>query len=73
MPNGHLEKIEISKRIFIVFLKMKTLDYTGVPEIGIKNNFISSHFWIKFLVILGHFFQNSSINFIYIFSLKSLA
>ena len=32
MPNGHLEKIEISKRIFIVFLKMKTLDYTGVPE-----------------------------------------
>jgi hypothetical protein len=32
MPNGHLEKIEISKRIFIVFLKMKTLDYTGVPK-----------------------------------------
>jgi len=44
MPNGHLEKIEISKRIFIVFLKMKTLDYTGVPKSitkSEKNNFKS--------------------------------
>jgi hypothetical protein len=29
MPNGYLEKIEISKRVFDVFVKMKTQDYTG--------------------------------------------
>jgi len=29
MPNGHLEKIQISKRVFDVFVKKKTQDYTG--------------------------------------------
>jgi hypothetical protein len=32
MPNGYLEKIEISKRVFYVFVKMKTQDYTGEPK-----------------------------------------
>ena len=32
MPNGYLEKIEISKRVFDVFVKMKTQDYTGEPS-----------------------------------------
>ena len=31
MPNGYLEKIQISKRVFDVFVKMKTQDYTGEP------------------------------------------
>ena len=33
MPNGHLEKIGISKRVFGVFVKKKTLDYTGEPSV----------------------------------------
>jgi hypothetical protein len=38
MPNGYLEKIQISKRVFDVFVKMKTQDYTGEPEIP-RNSF----------------------------------
>ena len=32
MPNGHLEKIQISKSVFDVFVKKKTQDYTGEPK-----------------------------------------
>jgi len=32
MPNGHLEKIEISKRVIIVFVQIITQVYASDPE-----------------------------------------